>query len=930
MMLKKFFGIQENEKSRVLLMFAYLFLVISCLLIVKPVRNSLFLKNFGAANLPYVFILVAISAALLTHFYSRYAGKMALNRLINNTLVIIIVNLLIFWGLLQAEYNAPWFIYGFYVWVAIFAVITTSQFWTLANEIFNAREAKRLFGFIGAGGITGGITGGYATTYLAPLVGTKNLLLFCIVFLAICAVIARKIWSQREEDISARPVKADTRKSESARSIVELLKESRHLRLLTLIVGLGVIVANLVDFQYSTIAEQNISDEDELTAFFGFWLSNLSIFSLVIQLFLTRRVMSGFGVIPSLLFLPVGILAGAAAIIFSPALWAGVLIKVSEGAFKQSIHKAGLELLILPVSPNKKRQAKAFIDIFIDSLATGVGGLLLLFFTGWLKFPASGISLVIIILVSAWIVITLAIRREYIEAFRSAIEKREIDPQEIQVNPSDAQMMDNLISALESGQERQILYALDLLSGYKDQRLQPRLQHLLQNPSAPIRNAALQMLSDYPEADAAKDLARQFLHDPSADLRMTAVDYLVMTSPPDQQASLFLKLLQDDSLQVRSAAIICIANAIGRKKMQMPSIDLPELISSGLQNITAAPEISEEQQLMAKAYTEAIGIAGVSQLYPLLSSLVNHSNTEIARSAIASTGLSGDPHFVRDLIPKLRIPRVRKDVRESLILLGQDSLQPLLKKMDDSGSHFMIRRTIPRVIQGFMSQEAANALVERLQFPQPQIRQLIVKALGAMHRDSPDIAFPQDAVRAAIFSEAANYHVLLSLYYARQQETPNTKAGLLLEQALVEKCQNNLERIFRMLGLIYRQRDIFLAWLGIASNNPALRANAVEFIDNVLDLELKRQIVPIVESHSVEETIQTLRQRFKIEIPENNHACIKALLTDQDPWIQSCTLYLISCHPDEAYRDLISPLLDAPEFLVRETAELALRKNRDL
>lgn len=928
-MLRKIFGIQENEKSRVLLMFGYLFLVISCLLIVKPVRNSLFLKNFGAANLPYVFILVAISAAILTHFYSRYAGKMALNRLINNTLVIIIVNLFVVWGLLQAEYNAPWFIYGFYVWVAIFAVITTSQFWTLANEIFNAREAKRLFGFIGAGGITGGITGGYATTYLAPLVGTRNLLLFCIVFLVVCAVIARKIWAQREEEISSRPVKAESRKSESTRGIIAILKESRHLRLLTLIVGIGVIVANLVDFQYSTIAELSISDEDELTAFFGFWLSNLSICSLLIQLFLTRRVMSGFGVIPSLLFLPVGILAGAAAIIFSPALWSGVLIKVSEGAFKQSIHKAGLELLILPVPPDRKRQAKAFIDIFVDSLATGTGGLLLLFFTGWLQFSVGGISAVIIALVSVWILVTIAIRSEYIAAFRSAIEKREIDPQEIQINPNDAQMMDNLISALESGQERQILYALDLLSGYQDSRLMPRLQQLLQNPSAAVRTAALQMLSDYPEAAVTTEQARQFLYDPSDELRMTAVDYLVITSPAEQQAALFLELLEDNSMQVRSAAIICIANAIGHKKMQLPSIDFRELISSGLQDIATTAEIDEEPLLMARAYTEAIGIAGVKNLYPLLTPLLNHANTDIAKSAISSAGLSGDPRFVQDLIPKLRVSRVRKEVRESLALLGQDSLQPLLQNLDDSGMHFMIRRNIPRVIQGFMTQEAADALIERLQFPQPQIRQLIIKALGGMHRDNSDIVFHPDIVRAAIFSEVANYHILLSLSYRLRRQPANTQAGILLEQALVEKCQNNLERIFRLLGLIYRQRDIFLAWLGIASNNQTLRANAVEFIDNVLDLELKRQIVPIVENDEIEQTITTLRQRFRIKIPENNYACLKALLTDRDPWIQSCTLYLISCQPRKEYRQLILPLLEAPDFLVRETAELALRKNHE-
>nr|WP_262496369.1 hypothetical protein [Nonlabens ulvanivorans] len=41
----------------------------------------------------------------------------------------------------------------------------------MANVIFNIREAKRLFGFIGAGGIAGGIAGGYVTSILVPFTG---------------------------------------------------------------------------------------------------------------------------------------------------------------------------------------------------------------------------------------------------------------------------------------------------------------------------------------------------------------------------------------------------------------------------------------------------------------------------------------------------------------------------------------------------------------------------------------------------------------------------------------------------------------------------------------------------------------------------------------------------------------------------------------
>lgn len=195
-LLRKLFDIREGELTRALLMFAYIFLIIASLLIVKPVRNSLFLTKFGVAQLPYVFILVAFSAAFVIHIYSKFAQKVRLNFLILNTTFICIACFLIFWFLLHNDYQGSWFLYVFYVWVAIFGVISTSQFWLLSNYVFNVREAKRLFGFIGAGAISGGIFGGYMTNYLAPIFSTKNLIFFCIGFLAMCNFILGLVWKK--------------------------------------------------------------------------------------------------------------------------------------------------------------------------------------------------------------------------------------------------------------------------------------------------------------------------------------------------------------------------------------------------------------------------------------------------------------------------------------------------------------------------------------------------------------------------------------------------------------------------------------------------------------------------------------------------------------------------------------------------------------
>jgi ATP/ADP translocase len=80
--------------------------------------------------------------------------------------------------------------------VAIFGVISGTQFWLLANEIYNAREAKRLFGLIGAGAISGGIFGGYLTSFLAPRLSTENMIFFCVGFLMLCQIFVWSIWKK--------------------------------------------------------------------------------------------------------------------------------------------------------------------------------------------------------------------------------------------------------------------------------------------------------------------------------------------------------------------------------------------------------------------------------------------------------------------------------------------------------------------------------------------------------------------------------------------------------------------------------------------------------------------------------------------------------------------------------------------------------------
>lgn len=562
--LRKITGIREGEGVRALMMFTYIFLVITSLQILKPVRNSLFLTRFGFSQLPYVYLLVGVVVGSAIFFYSRIARRLKLGKLVSYSLMTSVAVLLLFRTMLIGDHKSGYLAYAFYIWVEMYGVILTAQFWLLTNFVFNSREAKRLFGFVGSGAICGGIAGGYLTKSLVPHTGTVNLILICCAALILCLGILRVVW-QKSAKLSLRerrfvPLRSEAR---TGRHPVRAVLESPHLRLIAGIVGVGVLVGNLVDYQFNVIAATQIQNRDQLTAFFGFWLSNLSVISLIIQLFITPLILMRLGVGTSLFVLPAGIMAATSYFLVAPGVYSGLSTKVADGGLKHSVNKVGLELLYLPVPSDIKTQVKTFIDVFVDSFAEGLSGVLLIVLGFTLGTQIRSISLVVIVLVALWFVMVFFSRRTYVNAFRTAIEQRTIDLEEQKINLEDASLFDFIARILEGDKERRILLILNLIENSRNAKLIPYLRNLLNHPSDDIKIQVLQMLPNFDYADFTKEV-EPLVHDNSFEVRTGAIHYLFRKSRNGQQV--LESLFKDSSADVRTAVLMVAAHHYAQDK----------------------------------------------------------------------------------------------------------------------------------------------------------------------------------------------------------------------------------------------------------------------------------------------------------------------------------------------------------------------------
>src|SRR4029079_5933391 len=166
--------VRERESTTALMMFAYSFLAMMSYNVIKPITRSKFIADLGADNIPYVLLAAGFIIGILMTGYTWLMGRLPRRWGLPIIQVAMTGLLIVFWFLFQSPQT--WVSVAFYVAGLLLGVLLISQFWTLANIVYDPRPAKRLFGFMGGGAPLGGIAGSALAAY-APKIGSTNLLI---------------------------------------------------------------------------------------------------------------------------------------------------------------------------------------------------------------------------------------------------------------------------------------------------------------------------------------------------------------------------------------------------------------------------------------------------------------------------------------------------------------------------------------------------------------------------------------------------------------------------------------------------------------------------------------------------------------------------------------------------------------------------------
>jgi AAA family ATP:ADP antiporter len=772
------------------------------------------------------------------------------------------------------------------------------MYWAFVNESIDAREARRLFGVIGAGGIVGGMAGGALA--FSGWVNPISMLVVAGALLIVAAPLALRVI----DPLSSRivPITAEPRDAGS-------VLRDRYVQLLFLLFLVSGTAASLLDYQFKVAVQERFGRDAFQTArFFGSYHTIVNAAATLLQLLAGTFLLRRLGAAGVLSLVPGGLLVGlAGALVRSPGfLFVGAL-RTWEAGMRISVAKSAWEFLYFPLAGHRRRRAKTLVEAVGDRLSDALAAFIVLalmpiFGTG--PRPVLAVTLLCAII---WLGLTVRLRRAYVQQLSRSIASQIDEP--APAGPPEAQLVQEAHHLLTSPFEKRVLYAFELLERFDPNGLDRRLGDLLDHPAASVRARALGRLAD-PAHPVASPLLGAFVRDESPEVRTAALRlYAARYEDAAQQIE---RLLASDDPAARTAALLHLISQPSKTSESQIAARIDTVLREG----SAADRIAVAQALAIRPRP--------SSLHRLLLRLLEDPDPEVRRAAIAACGAVRLREFVPALVPLLGQAATREAARTALAEFGNRVVGTLGDYLADTSVALAVRRELPRVLSRIGTQDAANEL---LRVPWTTDAVLLVRLLQAqisIRAHDGQIVFPRPDVREALQRDVT-LCLELQAHIATWKAEPTGRARDVLLSSLEEKSAAAAARAFERLGLLYPQREIAIAQRGLESRVRRTRAQALEYLDSTLFPEDRRLVMPILEEP---ERRQVLAEALYGIRPFTRQASLEALVRGGDPWLQACALYVIGA---EKWRDL-APLLEtafeSPTPLVAETAAWSRRRLR--
>jgi HEAT repeat protein len=889
-------------------------LVVAGIMFGRNARDSLFLIYFGVQYLPVMYFANAAFLVLCSVGYTTLVDRIERGKFLAGVSVIFIIGLVASRVVLLG--HPHWFYPVLYIGAQVVWYFSLMQFWTFAGDLFDTRQAKRLFPFLAVGALLGMIGVGVGSKQIVHALGTENLLLVWAGLILASLVLGGVAYRRYKlvEDPSKMDVESLKRPKlselEKIKSGFKEVGREPLLRSMAAYILLMWTVYAVVDFCFSKTIRARYPNPNDLATFLGIFVGMQGLLCLVIQLFFVRAVIARLGVGTTINFHPGILVAGTVWMGLGYGFGSVFSTKLGDASMLYTFSDSSYQLLYSPISPDRRARVRGLIEGYIRPLSLAAAGALILLGNSYLK-PLHWMGREIavgqqlawgaLVFAAVWLGMALTAKKGYVRALLKNLQSASPALRQAAATAlskiKDATSLSILSESLASSNPDRVIAAIQLLETFGSQDAAEAVASLLEHPDARVRATATSALGRL-AGEKYADRFPPLLNDPDARVRSNAVEALTASRDPHLVDKLG-PLLQDPSIRARVNTILTIAAIQGT--------------SSALEWMPVIQELARGDTQARSTATYALGRLPLTQSEDLLCQLLKDPELEIRCEAAQALGRIGTPRVIPALVEALAgQAELRRHARKSLGKIvrrhGDDTLQQVAR-MAAEATRPEIRSELGDVLGRLKNPAALEPLMKLLKDPEWRVRWKVLKAFQRLARH---ITLPETA-RLALFDYAQDElgRFRESLSFSRTLvPNPTDDSGRTLAQALEEDRMNIEERIFRMLGILCGHEQMRAIFRQLRSGDSRQRADALEALDSLAPKKIGREVLDLLEPAPVAKSAE----------PTPTGPALAALAHHAKPWMRACTAFYLGHHSQQDGSGLLRELVHDSVPMVQETA----------
>lgn len=348
--------------------FVYFFALLASYYVLRPLRDEMGIQ-LGSGAISGLFSAVFLSMLVLVPVFGWLTRRFERRLLLPWLYGFFIANLLVFWQVLAfTGTQSPWVARAFFVWVSVFNLFAISVFWSFMADLFRTDQAKRLVGFVSAGGTAGALCGPVLTWTLVKPLGAKGLVLVSAALLLVCigAISQLKRWQSAHPRADQAHAQNGAQPFEGSlwSGLLDVIK-SPYLLGICGFLFLYSLLSTLLYFQQAELVPKQFNHSADRTQLLASMDLLVNGVTLLVQLLAFNRLILKLGTRALLVALPLASVLGYTALALHPVIGVLVALGVVRRAGEYAISKPARETLFNVLPPAQQYRAKNVIDTLV-------------------------------------------------------------------------------------------------------------------------------------------------------------------------------------------------------------------------------------------------------------------------------------------------------------------------------------------------------------------------------------------------------------------------------------------------------------------------------------------------------------------------------------------------------------------------------------